>query len=99
MSTVGNVARDGCGGNWELTSAATEAAREDTKQLATGSTSRHWCCRKSTHKIGKFNSAKRRAHLNYLLSNESSNSFSPQQGIFVPEESASSEPVGGDDDQ
>jgi hypothetical protein len=54
---------------------------------------------KKPPKIGNLTSAKRRGHLNFLLSNDSSNSFSPQQGIAVPEGPASSGPVGGEDDQ
>jgi hypothetical protein len=58
-----------------------------------------WCCKKSTPKIGNLTAAKRRGHLNFLLSNDSLNSFSPQQKIAVPEGPASSGPVSGDDDQ
>jgi hypothetical protein len=88
-----------CGGSMVLTTAATAALAADTKQFAAGSTSRRWCRKKSTPKIGNLTAAKRRGHLNLLLSNESSNSFSPQQGIVVPEGPASSGPVGGEEDQ
>jgi hypothetical protein len=82
-----------------LTTAATAALAADTKQFAVRSTSRRWCRKKSTPRIGNLTAAKRRGHLNFLLSNDSSNSFSPQQGIAVHEGPASSGPVGGKDDQ
>jgi hypothetical protein len=78
--------RDRRGGKWELMTVATEEAREDSKRFATGSTSRWWCLKKSTHKIGKLTAAKRRDYLYLWLSNYSSNSFSPQQGIVVPDQ-------------
>jgi hypothetical protein len=82
-----------------LAGPAVVALAADTKQFAAGSTSRRWWRKKSTPRIGNLTAAKRRDHLNFLLSNESSNSFSPQQGIAVPEGPASSGPVGGEDDQ
>jgi hypothetical protein len=78
---------------------AMAALAADTKQFAAGSTSRRWCRKKVNPKIGNLIAAIRRDHLKFLLSNDSSNSFSPQQGIAVPEGPASTGPVGGDDDQ
>ncbi len=49
------VAREGCGDSWELMTIATGEAGEGIKRFAAGSTSRQWCHRKSTPKIGKLN--------------------------------------------